>query len=68
MRDAVTPGCGPWFDEVRLQAGWIRADVVAAEEAARQADVCPGTRRDMRGKYQLDFLGLRAVIEGLALL
>ena len=55
MRDAVTPGCGPWFDEVRLQAGWIRADVVAAGNIGCMTDVYPGTRRDMRGKYQLDF-------------
>jgi hypothetical protein len=31
--------------------------VIAAEEAARQADVPPGPRRDLRRKYRLDYSG-----------
>jgi hypothetical protein len=31
--------------------------VADAEEAARQADVYPGTRRDLRRRYHLDYPG-----------
>ena len=30
---------------------------IAAEEAARQADIYPGVRRDLRRKYRLDYAG-----------
>ena len=29
----------------------------AADEAARRADVYPGTRRDLRQRYRLDYAG-----------
>ena len=55
MQGAVSPGCGPMWGDVRQQAETIRATVQAADEAARQADVYPGTRRDLIKKYRLDF-------------
>lgn len=53
MQGAVAPGCGATFDEVKRTGEQIRAEVLAAEEAARRADVYPGTRRDVRQKYRL---------------
>jgi S1-C subfamily serine protease len=55
MQGAVSPGCGPIFGEIRETANAIREAVVAAEEAARQADVYPGTRREMLHRYRLDY-------------
>jgi len=57
MQGAVAPGCGNSFADIRRLATDIRDAVIAAEEAARQADVYPGTRRDARRKYRLDYAG-----------
>ena len=54
---AVSPGCGPAFTDIRRVADDIRDNVVAAGEAARQADVYPGTRRDILRRYHLDYAG-----------
>ena len=35
----------------------IRERVIAAAEAARQADVYPGTRREVLRRYRLDYAG-----------
>jgi hypothetical protein len=57
MQGAVAQGCGSSFDEVQRLAGDIRDQVIAAEEAARTANVFPGVRRDLRRKYHLDYPG-----------
>ena len=57
MQGAVSPGCGASFGDIRHAADDIRRQVIAAEEAARQADVYPGTRRDLRRRYRLDYAG-----------
>jgi S1-C subfamily serine protease len=57
MPGAVAPGCGAIFNDVRRVADEIRTAVVAAEEAARQADVYPGTRRDVLRSNRLDYTG-----------
>ncbi len=57
MRGSVAPGCGASFDEVRQRANEIRDEVRAADERARQGDVYPGTRRDARRRYHLDYAG-----------
>jgi hypothetical protein len=57
MRGAVSPGCGPYFGQIRQTAFAIRDGVAAAEEAARQADVYPGTRRDVLRHHRLDYSG-----------
>src|SRR5581483_4207453 len=57
MQGAVAPGCGPAFDEVRQRADAVRDEVRSLDERARQADVYPGTRRDTRRRYRLDFAG-----------
>ena len=57
MKGAVAPGCGSSFSDARREANVIKNGVAAAEEAARQSDVFPGTRRDLRHKYRLDYVG-----------
>jgi S1-C subfamily serine protease len=54
MQGAVAPGCGVFFGEFRQMADAIRDAVIAADEAARQADVYPGTRRDVLRHWRLD--------------
>jgi hypothetical protein len=43
--------------EIRQQAETLRAYLAQAEEEARKADVFPGTKRDLRRKYNLDHRG-----------
>ena len=57
MRGAVLEGCSNAFADAQQQANEIRAGVVAADEAARRADVYPGIRRDVLKKYRLDYAG-----------
>src|SRR5712692_358962 len=57
MQGAVADGCESNFADIQRLAAQIRDRVVAAEEAARRADVYPGTRRDLRRKYRLDYSG-----------
>ena len=57
MQGAVSPGCGAVFSDIRRIAEEIHAGVVAAEEAARLADVYPGTRRDVLHRNRLDYAG-----------
>jgi S1-C subfamily serine protease len=57
MQGAVSPGCGVYFGDIKTQANDIRNMALAAEEAARQADIYPGVRRDLRRKYRLDYAG-----------
>jgi hypothetical protein len=57
MQGAVAPQCGPYYADVRTRANDIRTDVLALDEAARQAAIYPGTRRDLRRKYRLDYDG-----------
>jgi trypsin-like peptidase len=53
MQGAVAPGCGAAFTEAKRTGDQIRTDALTAEEAARQAGVYPGVRRDVRQKYRL---------------
>jgi S1-C subfamily serine protease len=57
MQGAVANSCRNAFSEMQQQANAVRDGVVSAEEAARRADVYPGTRRDIRRKYRLDYAG-----------
>jgi hypothetical protein len=57
MQGAVSPGCGAYFGEIRQMAETIRDAVIAVEEAARRADVYPGTRRDVLRHWRLDYGG-----------
>ncbi len=57
MKGAVSPGCSAAFSDIRTEAFTIRNTVQALEEAARHEDVYPGTRRELRQKYHLDYAG-----------
>jgi len=57
MPGLVSPACGAIFTDVRRIADDIRSSVAAAEEAARKADVYPGTRRDVLRTHHLDYSG-----------
>jgi len=57
MPGVVSPTCSAIFNDVRRVADDIRSGVVAAEETARQADVYPGTRRDVLRNNRLDYSG-----------
>jgi len=57
MQGAVAPGCEASFADIRRMADDIHAAVLGADEAARQADVYPGTRRDVLRRYRLDYNG-----------
>jgi hypothetical protein len=57
MQGAVSRGCGSELNDIRRLAEGIRTEVDAVGEAARRADVYPGTRRDALRKYRLDYAG-----------
>ncbi len=57
MQGVVAPGCGAAFADVRKRATDLRDAVIASDEAARQAGIYPGVRRDARRKYGLDYPG-----------
>ena len=57
MQGTVPPGCQSAFGDIQRTADGIRDAVVAAGEAARQADVYPGLRRDLLRRYRLDYPG-----------
>jgi hypothetical protein len=54
---AVAPNCESLWADLRGVAQAIRDDVMAANEAARQVDILPGTRRDLLRRYKLDYAG-----------
>jgi len=57
MKGAVGPGCGGAFENLQATARDVRDKVLAAEEAARRADVYPGARREVLQKHRLDYAG-----------
>jgi hypothetical protein len=57
MQGAVPQGCTSVYNGIRTTADSIRDAVVAAGEAARQADVYPGIRRDVLRRRHLDYPG-----------
>jgi hypothetical protein len=54
MQGVVARGCGSSFADLKHLADQIRNEILTAEEAARQAGVYPGLRRDARRKYRLE--------------
>ena len=57
MQGTVPQGCASAFSDIQRAADGVRDGVFAAGEAARQADVYPGTRRDLLRRYRLDYAG-----------
>ena len=49
--------CTSWLDTVRTNAGRIREEIDKAAETARQRGVYPGTVRDLRRRYRLNWAG-----------
>jgi len=57
VQGLVAYGCGGFFGDIRTEAFTIKNTIEGMEEEARKADVYPGTRRDLRRKYKLDYAG-----------
>ena len=57
MAGGVDPGCTSSYSDLKREADQLRAQSAAAEETARRAGVYPGSRRDVRRTYRLDFPG-----------
>ena len=49
--------CSGWLDSFTNGANQLRAGLTRATEAARAAGIYPGTVRDLRRKYRLDWRG-----------
>jgi S1-C subfamily serine protease len=52
-----TIDCGAWIDAVKTRAEAIRVEMDKAAETARQHGVFPGTARDLRRRYHLQWVG-----------
>jgi hypothetical protein len=57
MQGTVPAGCTSAFADIRRAADGIRDAVAASGEAARQAGMYPGLRRDLLRRYRLDYPG-----------
>jgi hypothetical protein len=57
MQGAVPQGCTSAFGDIQRAADGIRDGVLAAGEAARQAGVYPGPRRELLQRYRLNYPG-----------
>ncbi|HEV3060776.1 MAG TPA: trypsin-like peptidase domain-containing protein [Vicinamibacterales bacterium] len=57
MRGAVPSGCEGAFSALKQAADRVRDAILAADEAARRADVYPGARRDALRRQRLDYAG-----------
>lgn len=53
----IALGYGSTFNDIRRHAEDIKSQILATEEDGRKADVYPGTRRELRQKYRLDYRG-----------
>ena len=54
---STTVDCGSWLDTVRTNAGRIKDEMDKAAETARQRGVYPGSVRDLRRRYRLQWSG-----------
>ena len=54
---AADPQCGSWIADLQEMAASVRAELRTAADAARRADVYPGTLRDLRRRYRMDWSG-----------
>lgn len=53
----TAPSCGQWLADIHDRATAIERAILAADEAARRADVYPGARRESRRRHRLDHAG-----------
>ena len=49
--------CATALNALQAEADAIHAAMLGADEAARRADVFPGTRRELRRRFRLDYAG-----------
>ena len=49
--------CGTWIGDLKSAAGQIKQKMDEAAEAARRSSVYPGTLRQIRQKYRMDWAG-----------
>jgi hypothetical protein len=54
---SMTIDCRAWFDAVKTRADAVRAEMDKAGEVARQRGVFPGTTRDLRRRYRMQWAG-----------
>jgi len=52
-----TVDCPQWYDAMKTRADSFRGEVEKAAELARQRGVFPGTARDLRRRYRLQWSG-----------
>jgi hypothetical protein len=57
LQGALLRGYEPTMAQIRSHAETIKKLSLTADDDARQAGVLPGTRRELRQKYRLDFPG-----------
>jgi hypothetical protein len=57
MPGTIPSGCASAFSDIQRAADGIRDGVIAAGEAARQADVYPGVRREVLQRHRLNYAG-----------
>ncbi len=57
VEGSLVPGCAEWLTDLRQRASTLERAQLEADEAARRSDVYPGTRRDIRRRHRLDFVG-----------
>jgi len=57
MQGTVPQGCTSAFADIQRAADGVRDGVLEAGEAARQADVYPGARREVLQRYRLNYAG-----------
>jgi S1-C subfamily serine protease len=57
LGSSTTVDCAGWLDAVKTRAEAVRSDVERAAETARQRGVFPGTTRDLRRQYRLQWNG-----------
>ena len=52
-----TVDCPRWYEAMKSRADAFRVEVEKAAELARQRGVFPGTARDLRRRYRLQWSG-----------
>jgi S1-C subfamily serine protease len=57
MQGTVRQGCTSAYADIERAANAVRDGVLAAAEAAREADVYPGRRRELLQRYRLTYPG-----------
>ncbi len=57
LGSSTSVDCAGWLDAVKTRAETVRVDVERAAEIARQRGVFPGTTRDLRRHYRLQWSG-----------